>query len=156
MKELTEYRVKLLERLGAAAHEFHLACETIHDPYEKMEGDWTVHQIAAHTRDVEKFIYGARIRRTLIEDNPEFKSFDADEWMKTNYNKDESLAKILSEFKINVDEICETLSKQPREVWSRESRHETIGDGLLLQLWVERSLTHIEEHLLSLKKAENK
>jgi hypothetical protein len=156
MKELIEYRIKLLARLGEAAQEFRLACEAILDPYEKMEGNWTLHQIASHTRDVDKFIYGARIRRTLIEDNPEFKSFDADEWMKTNYNKDESLAKILSEFKTNVDEICETLSKQPREVWSRESRHETIGDGLPLQLWVERSLAHIEEHLLTLKKAKNK
>jgi hypothetical protein len=156
MKELTEYRIKMIKRLREAAWEFRLACEAIHDPHEKMGGEWTWHQVASHTRDVDKLIYGMRIHRTLNEDNPEFKSFDADEWMSKNYNREESLAGILNEFTANVEEICETLSEQPKEVWSRESRHETIGDGLTLQLWVERSLAHIEEHLLTLKKAENK
>jgi Ni,Fe-hydrogenase I large subunit len=156
MKELFEYRVKMLARLREAAQEFRLACETAHDPYKKMEGEWTLHQTASHVRDVNKLIYGARIHRTLAEDNPEFISFDADDWMNNNYNEHESPADILTEFTANVEELCDTLSKQPREVWSRESRHETIGEGLSLQLWVERGLAHIEEHLLTLKKAENK
>jgi hypothetical protein len=156
MKELFEYRVKMVKRLREAAQEFRLACETAHDPYEKMEGEWTLHQIASHVRDVNKLIYGARIRRTLAEDNPEFINFDADDWMNKNYNEHESPADILTEFTATVEELCDTLSKQPQEVWSRESRHETIGGGLALQLWVERGLAHIEEHLLTLKKAENK
>lgn len=156
MKELTEYRIKMIERLRAAALEFRLACEAIDDPNEKMEGEWTLHQIASHTRDVDKFIYGVRIRRTIAEDNPEFISFDADEWMSKNYNKEESLAGILAEFTASMEEVCGILSEQPQEAWSRESRHETIGEGLALQLWVERSLAHIEEHLLTLKKSRNK
>ncbi len=40
---------------------------------------------------------------------------------------------------------------QPQEVWSREGRHEALGGGLTLQLWVERSLAHIEEHLAAVK-----
>ena len=115
-----------------------------------------IHQIASHTRDVDKFIYGVRIRRTIAEDNPEFISFDADEWMSKNYNNEESLAGILAEFTASMEEVCGILSEQPQEAWSRESRHETIGEGLALQLWVERSLAHIEEHLLTLKKSENK
>jgi hypothetical protein len=155
MKELSEYRVKMIERMRMAAQEFHLACEAIHDPYEKIEGEWTPHQIAAHTRDVDKLIYGARIIKTLNEDTLEFKSFDADEWMNKNYNRDEPLAIILNELIANGKEICENLSQQPPEVWSRESRHETMGEGLTLQLWMEHSLAHIEEHLLTLKKANN-
>jgi hypothetical protein len=153
MKELLEYRVKMIARLGEAAREFCAACEAISDPFAKVEGEWTLHQIASHTRDVEKLVYGTRIHQTLNEDNPEFKNFDADEWMTAHYNQQESLKDILNEFMKNVDELCKTLSDLPREAWSRESRHETMGGELALQLWVERSLAHIEEHLQTVKKA---
>jgi hypothetical protein len=152
MKELLEYRVKLIERLSEAAHEFQSACMARKDPFEKVDGEWTLHQIAWHTRDVDKLVYGARIRQTLNEDHPEFKSFDADAWMAAHYNKEEALTGILDEFLANIEELCKTLRELPREAWSRESRHETIGGGLTSQLWVERDLQHIEEHLLSVKK----
>ena len=153
MKELLEYRVKLIERLSEAAHEFQTACVAIKDPFEKVEGEWTLHQIASHTRDVSQLVYGARIHQTLHQDSPEFKSFDADAWMAEHYNKEESLAGILDEFLANIEELCKTLRELPREAWSRESRHETMGGGLTSQLWVERNLQHIEEHLLTVKKA---
>ncbi|MCX6058574.1 MAG: DinB family protein [Chloroflexi bacterium] len=153
MKELMEYRVKIVERLGEAAREFRAACEAIQDPFTKVEGEWTLHQIASHTRDVDKIIYGARIHQTLNEDNPEFKNFDADSWMANHYNREESLAEILDEFSKNMEELRKILSAMPREAWSRESRHETMGGELPLQLWVERSLAHIEEHLRTLKNA---
>ena len=155
MKELMEYRIKIVERLGEAAREFRAACEAASDPFTKVEGEWTLHQIVSHTRDVDKLIYGARIWQTLNEDNPEFKNFDADGWMAAHYNKDEPLKGILDEFSKNVEGLCKTLSGMPREAWSRESRHETMGGELLLQLWVERSLAHIEEHLQTLKKHKN-
>lgn len=156
MKELLEYRVKMIERLSEAAREFCLACKTTDDPFSKIEGDWTLHQIASHTRDVDKLVYGARIRQTLHEDNPEFTSFDADGWMAEHYNKEESLTGILDEFLANIEELCKTLRELPLEAWSRESRHETMGGGLTSQLWVERNLQHIEEHLQTLKKVQNK
>lgn len=153
MKELTEYRIKIVVRLAEAAREFCDACLAINDPHTKVDGEWTLHQIASHTRDVEKVIYGARIRQTLNEDNPQFKSFDADGWMAEHYNRDEALTGILDELSTNVNELCKILRDLPRESWSRLSRHETIGGDLSLQLWVERGLAHIEEHLLALKKA---
>jgi len=156
MKELFEYRVKMIERLSEAAHEFQTACMTVKNPFEKVDDEWTLHQIASHTRDVDKLIYGVRIRQTLNEENPEFKSFDADGWMAAHYNKEESLTGILDEFIASVEELCKTLRELPQEAWSRESRHETMGGGLTSQLWVERNLQHIEEHLQTLKKAQNK
>jgi len=152
MKELLEYRVKMIVRLGEAAREFCAACEVVNDPFAKIEGEWTLHQIASHTRDVEKLVYGARIHQTLNENNPEFKNFDADVWMAAHYNQHEPLADILDEFIKNVDDLCKTLRDLPQEAWSRESRHDTMGGELTLQLWVERSMAHIEEHLQSVKK----
>jgi hypothetical protein len=153
MKELLEYRVKMIARLGEAAQEFRAACEAVSEPFAKLEGEWTLHQIASHTRDVEKLVYSARIHQTLNENNPEFKNFDADEWMTAHYNPQEPLSEIFDEFITNVNELCKTLRELPREAWSRESRHETMGGELALQLWVERSLAHIEEHLRTVKKA---
>ncbi|MHB8778186.1 MAG: DinB family protein [Anaerolineales bacterium] len=152
MKELFEYREKLISRLAEAAQEFCSACRACGDPFTKVESEWTVHQIASHTRDVDKMIYSVRIRQTLNEENPEFKGFDADAWMADHYNKDEPLENILGDFSANIDDLLNILQNMPREAWSRESRHEAMGDGLTLQLWVERNLAHIEEHLLTLKK----
>ena len=153
MKELIEYREKMIARLGQAAQEFCDACKVFGDPFTKVEGEWTLHQIASHTRDVEKLVYGERIHQTLNVDNPVFKSFDADTWMETHYNKDEPLADILSEFASNVERLCKTLKELPQPAWSRESRHDTMGGELTMQLWVERSLAHIEEHLQTIKTA---
>jgi hypothetical protein len=151
MKELLEYREKLIARLEEAALEFRAACESFGNSFTKVDGEWTVHQIASHTRDVDKIVYGERVRRTLNEANPEFKSFDADKWMAVNYDKDEPLSKIVNDFLASIQDLCKTLQAVPREAWSRESRHETMGGELTLQLWVERNLAHIEEHLLALK-----
>ena len=152
MKELLEYRQKLIARLAEAAREFCAACEAVSDPFAKIEGGWTLHQIASHTRDVQKLIYGARIERTLKEDNPRFESFDADEWMASHYDPQESLVVILNEFASHAEGLCQTLGTLPREAWSRESSHAELGGGLTLQLWVERSLAHITEHLIAVKR----
>jgi hypothetical protein len=152
MKELLEYRVKLVERLSEAAHEFQTACLAVKDPFEKVDGDWTLHQMASHLRDVSKLVYGARIYRTLKEDNPSFKNFDADDWMAQHYNKEEAFASILSEFLAEIEELAATLNELPLDAWSRESTHERMGGALTSQLWVERNLQHIEEHLLAVKR----
>jgi hypothetical protein len=152
MKELIEYREKLINRFHEAAWEFRAACEAVSDPFAKIEDGWTLHQIASHTRDVQKLIYRARIERTAKEDNPLFESFDADDWMEAHYNPQEPLSGILHEFTHNADELCAILSGVPREAWSRESSHPELGGGLTLQLWVERSLAHIKEHLLEVKR----
>jgi uncharacterized damage-inducible protein DinB len=153
MKELFEYRQKMIQRFGEAVSEFCAACEAVSDPFAKIEDGWNVHQIASHMRDVDKLVYGARIERTLNEDNPEFKNFDADEWEAAHYDPQEPLPRILDEFKSHVDDLCKALAEMPQEGWSREGRHETQGGGLTLQLWVERSLAHIEEHLKTVRQS---
>ncbi len=147
MKELYEYREKLLNRLREAANEFCEICETFTDLFMPVEEGWNAHQIAFHVRDVNREVYGLRIRRTANETNPLFKNFDPNTWMAAHYNKDEDIQKITSEF----NDLHNMLAALPNEAWSRTSTHEALGPELTLQLWVERSLAHLEEHLVTLK-----
>jgi len=151
MKELMEYRERLLKHFHEAAWEFRAACEAVVDPFAGDGSGWNLHQMVSHTRDVQRLVYGARIRQTLLEDNPHFDAFDADEWMAAHYNSQEPLAGILNELTQDVDELCVVLGGVPREAWSREGSHPELGRGLTLQLWVERSVGHIKEHLLTVK-----
>ena len=154
MEELLEYRTNVLARLANGANEFRAACLAVEDPYTPLEeGGWNVHQVAVHTRDVDKLVYGLRARRTLAEDNPEFPNFDGDAYMAEHYDTAEPLSGLLNGFVENVEALVEMLRALPIEAWSRESRHATLGSGFTLQTWVERSLAHIEEHVQTVKKA---
>lgn len=154
MKQLLEYRSKLIHRLEAATDEFHSACLAIRDPHKTTEeGGWNIHQLAVHTRDADKLVYGLRVRRTAEEDNPEFENFDQDEWIATNYDPDEPLASILDELSASITKTVSMLRALPPEAWTRVSSHEVYGGGFTLQTWVERGLAHIQEHLEAVKKA---
>jgi len=143
----------MINRLIEAANHFRDACLAVKDPYAPLEeGGWNVHQVAVHTRDVDKLVYGARARRTAVEDNPEFPNFDGDAYMAENYDAKESLNKLLDGFVESVESLTQKLRLLPVEAWSRESRHATMGSGFTLQTWVERDLAHIEEHAETVKK----
>lgn len=153
MKELEEYRANLLKRLEEAANEFRTECLTHDDPHAlRHTDDWTVHQIAVHTRDVNELVYGLRARRTAAEDDPEFPNFDGEAFMSANYNSSEPLAQVLGSFVENVRGLAEFLRALPAEAWPRLSHHTTLGRDLTLQSWVEKDLAHIEEHLEAVRR----
>jgi len=154
MTELTEYRENLLVRLDQAPKEFRAACLAVKEPHKPLaKGEWNVHQVAVHTRDVDKLVYGFRVRQTLNEDNPTFPNFDGDSYMAQHYDPKESLSNLLDGLVEDVGSLVKLLRAMPPEGWSRLSTHATQGGGLTLQHWVERSLEHIEEHLGTVKKA---
>lgn len=156
MKELKYYRKSLIEKLVSTARDFRTASLAVKDPFTPLEeGGWNVHQVAAHTRDVDKLVYGLRARRTINEDNPEFQNFDGDAYMAEHYNANESLSEMLNGFVENVESLGETLRTLPDEAWSRKSRHATLGSGFTLQIWVERGLAHILEHVETVSKGSN-
>ena len=157
MKELEEYRMSLIKGLEEAANAFRTECLAVKDPYAPLEeGGWNIHQIAVHTRDVDKLIYGLRARRTAMEDNPEFPNFDGEAYMAKHYDARESLSELLNGFVESVEALIELLRALPAKGWSRVSSHSTLGSGLTLQTWVEKNLAHIEEHLATVKKQNKK
>ncbi|MBI3340534.1 MAG: maleylpyruvate isomerase N-terminal domain-containing protein [Chloroflexi bacterium] len=154
MMELTEYRIQLIMNLETSAQDFRNVCLAVSDPYAPIEqGGWNTHQLAAHTRDVDKLVYGMRARRTLEENNPQFDNFDGDAYMAEHYDSREDLRSMLDGFAANVSSLANILRGLPAQAWARESRHLIQGTGMTLQTWVERDLGHIKEHLESVKKA---
>jgi hypothetical protein len=152
MKELLEYRASLINRLVEAAREFRAVFLSAEEALAPIEpGGWSIHQVAAHTRDVDKWAYGSRARRTAEEDQSDFQNFDGEAYMAEHYSPDEPLEAILNELVANVEELAELLRGLPSEAWSRESRHAMLGRGLTLQSWVEKDLSHIREHLEEIK-----
>jgi len=155
MKELNDYRTQLINKLVSVAKDFRSACLAVKDAYMPLEADnWNVHQVAAHTRDVDKLVYSLRAQRTAQEDNPEFQNFDSDAYTREHYSADESLQEMLDGFVQNVEALAVILHALPPESWSRVSRHVKLGSGFTLQTWVERALAHIEEHLETVQKAQ--
>ena len=148
MKELEEYRLKLMQKLEDTANAFRDEGLKVNNPYTPLPGDgWNVHQIAVPTRDVDELVYGLRARRTAMEENPEFPNFDGEAHMAANYNASEPLEEVLSSLVESVRALVEWLRALPVAAWSRVSRHTTLGRGLTLQTWVEKDLAHIQEHL---------
>jgi hypothetical protein len=149
--ELYEYRTRLLDRVAASAGEFSAACRAAKDPFASLpSGEWNTHQLAAHVRDVDKLVYADRIRRTVEEEQPVFRNFDADAWVEENYRSEEPLEQILAEFQANISAWETWVRTLPNTAWSRTSRHEVYGP-FAMQAWVERGLAHIEEHLAALR-----
>jgi len=154
MKELEEYRRRLIERLTGAANDFRTACLAAGDPYAPVEVDgWNAHQLAVHTRDIDRLVYGSRARRTAEEENPLFQNFDGDAYMAEHYDSQEALGPLLDGFVASVEGLAQFLGGLPAAAWARESSHATNGSGFTLQTWVERDLGHIEEHLATVRKA---
>lgn len=153
MKELLEYRKSLLKKLVHVANEFRASCLMVKDVFAPLgENEWNVHQVAAHVRDVDTLVYGARARRTAVEDDPQFENFDGQAYMAEHYSASEPLYEILDELQVNVQELAKQLQELPAQAWSRTSRHATLGHGFTLQAWVERDLAHIEEHMEAVKR----
>ena len=154
MKEVSNYRKQLISRLITRSEEFRMACLAVQDPFLPVdEGGWNVHQIAAHVRDVDQLAYGLRAKRTAVEDNPAFSNFDGDDYAREHYSPEESLDEMLSGFVQSTESLANMLRQMPTEAWSRVSCHEKLGENLTLQLWVERALAHVEEHLETVRKA---
>lgn len=152
-KELLDYRTRLLNRFESATSEFCAACRAAKDPFAPVEsGEWNVHQLAAHVWDVDKQVYGLRIRRILEEQRPSFDNYDADAWFLSNYDLSVPLEVMLTELENRIAEIVPVLRSLAPEDWNRLGHHQVQGD-FTLQTWVERGVGHLEEHLLSVKAA---
>lgn len=146
-------RQHLIDEIAASAEAFCAACRAVRDPFQPVEaGGWNTHQVAVHVRDVDAQVYGMRILRSVAEESPLFPNFDQEAWIAEHYDPDEPLESILDGLSASVKNLAGLLRSLPDPAWSRPSRHEINGD-FVLQTWVERSLSHLKEHLETVQRA---
>jgi hypothetical protein len=100
MEELWAYRRRLLERHTAPVGELRRCLNGW--PEDRLRtapgrGEWSVHQVAAHLRDVEVQAYVPRVHRMLAETEPLLQDFDAEAFMAGHYDSDEPIDQIVAD-----------------------------------------------------------
>ena len=62
------------------------------------EGEWSMKEVMAHLRDLERDLFLPRLRRILEEERPQFESFDPDVWARSRDHREGSFERDLEEF----------------------------------------------------------
>ena len=109
-------------------------------------GDWTMHQVAAHVRDVEQQVFLSRSKRIPSENLPTVQNFDQDVWDREHYSSTEGIAKIVSEFRVARRKQIASLRKTKDKDWLRCAMHSTYG-RISLEWLVMHNYHHTLEHL---------
>jgi DinB superfamily len=152
VEELYEYRHRLLNHFSAVVGEFErrlvaLSSAELHAPINSSGHN--LHGLMAHLRATEEHLFLVSIRRILTESRPALGEFDRLAWMQLNYDPDEPIGKLLSDFaKIRLQEL-DCLQNIPPDGWNRIGRHPIWGDRTL-QWWLEKSQAHALSHLRQL------
>lgn len=108
------------------------------------EGEWSVHAIMAHLRDVEQQVFLKRIQIILTQPEPaNVEDFDQDVWNKDHYDPSEPLKKIISEFRAARRKELALLRGMPDLRWSSYCIHPHYG-----KISVEYIATHNYSHTL--------
>jgi len=101
VKQLLEYRADLLARLARQPAELAEAVNAVPEAewtVRRVSGDYTLHQLLAHVRDLEALAFFPRLRRILTEDSPRLEAFPSHHWSLESYQPDEPMTKILADF----------------------------------------------------------
>jgi hypothetical protein len=113
-------------------------------------GEWNLHQIVFHMRDVNAEVYLPRLKRIVEEWNPTFENFDGKQWMATHYDAGENLDDMVDELATQCVETADWLESLPETDWERLGTHPSLGTHAL-EWWADRTLKHIEEHLAQVR-----
>lgn len=155
MKQLLEYRAELLARLTRQPAELAEAVNAVPEAewtVRRVSEGYTLHQLAAHVRDLEALAFLPRLRRILTEDYPALDAFPSHNWSMESYQPDEPMADILADFTRAREEALALLRPLPAEGLGRTGFHPPSGPRTA-QWWAERIYTHVREHLDEIRRA---
>lgn len=111
------------------------------------EGEWSIHAVLAHVRDVEEQVMLRRAERILKEkEPPQVEDFDQDAWNREHYAAKEPLKEILADWRKARKKFLALLSKTPDKEWIHYAIHPYYGKISLEWLAVHDYL-HTLEHL---------
>jgi hypothetical protein len=119
--------------------------------WRPIPNKWSIGEILAHLRDVEREVFQPRLRRTLHEDNPVFELFDQNQAAADRNYAEQSGRAALDELKALRAETAADLRRVPVEMWSRVATHPERG-ALTVEEQVTRQIkNHDLSHLVQIK-----
>ncbi|MGH9189440.1 MAG: DinB family protein [Acidimicrobiales bacterium] len=108
---------------------------------------WSALEYAAHVADVFDW-YDARIRRSLVEDDPAYEGPDPDEAAEDGrYNEREPSA-VVDSLAANADRLASTLESVEASQWGRT--HTRRGEGRTVLFTAQRAVHEGGHHLLDI------
>ncbi len=110
-------------------------------------GKWSILEIVAHMRDMEREAYIARYRRILTEDNPTLPDIDGDLIALRDDYRGMKLPDLMRDF-VKLRKECLKLLKSVKSAqWDRVGTHETAGPLSMEALLRRQSIANDEAHL---------
>lgn len=109
-------------------------------------GEWTVHQVVAHMRDTEQYVFLQRVQRIMKESHPAVQNFDQDQWNKDHYDPNEPFKKIVSDFRASRRKLISLLRKTSDKDWENWAMHSAYGK-ISLDWLVMHNYHHTMEHI---------
>jgi hypothetical protein len=155
MKQIAEYRVRLLEVLSRQPAEFAeviAAIPAAQWSVRRTSDGSTAHQIAAHVRDLEVRAFVPRLRRILTEADPVLEMFPSHRWTAHDYRPEELMTGILADFARAREEVLILMRPLTPDEWSNTGFHPPSGRRTALW-WAERMYAHAQEHLGEIRRS---
>jgi uncharacterized damage-inducible protein DinB len=110
-------------------------------------GKWSILEIVAHLRDMERDAYIARYRRILAEDNPTLPDLDGDVIAIRDDYRSVKLPDLMRDF-VKLRKECLKLLKSVKSAqWERVGTHETAGPLSMGDLLRRQAVGNDEAHL---------
>lgn len=110
-------------------------------------GKWSMLEIVAHMRDMERDAYLARYRRILAEDNPTLPDLDGDVIALGDEYRSLKLSDLVRDFARLRKECLKLLKSVKSAQWERIGTHETAGPLAMTDLLRRQAIGNDEAHL---------
>jgi uncharacterized damage-inducible protein DinB len=105
------------------------------------EGKWSMREVMAHLRDLERDLFLPRLRRILEEERPRFESFDPEAWARSRDHREGSFEADLEEFIAARARTLAFLEALPDSAVARVGLSGHFGPVTLAQY-----ATHVADH----------
>lgn len=119
--------------------------------WRPIPNKWSIGEILAHLRDVERDVFQVRLRRTLYEDGPTFESWDQNQVAHERGYHDGDHATAAGEFRELRGETIRMLESVPLEFWERVGVHPERGPASVEQQVTRQIRNHDVTHLIQIK-----
>ena len=133
---------RLLSNLKSLPYELEDLVSGISDDelrWRPIPNKWSIGEILAHLRDVEREVFHSRLNRTVFDDSPRFELWDPDGASSARNYAEQSGSQALEEFRAARAETVRFLESTPLESWQRAGIHpergpETVEDQVTRQI----------------------